>query len=255
MTVSTSPAHQGVPVLRTYLELNPDHPLTRGMILSAHSGHRATMSLFARVLADNDFFTGRETGKHPNHRSTNNLLWAINCTRAPHRSLDEFAPRPRVRVILQSDQRPCFDAGVSSDADQVLEALITEPDVRRYVPDTTAGRVIEYQVVVNPRHHARRNGKSHIVIARTEAQIMDWWVRKSQAAGISLVADPMIDEPGTRRLHKRSSDPGKDDIETDINHVRITGKAMITDSAAYATAAHTGIGAARSYGCGLLLTR
>lgn len=241
-------------VLRTYLELDPYHPVTRAVITSAHKGHRVTMAPFAYALEHNDFFTGGHTQTQPNHRSSFNVLWAINRAGAPHRNAAEFAPPPRVRMILQSTVAPDFGYTDSPDLDQFRDALVAPPHTRKHVPVTALGAVIEYQLVANPRLHVRRNGKNCTTIARTDAQITDWWVRKSTAAGLSLVTDPVIDEPGARKLRKPGR-TGREDIDTDINHVRLTGKATIIDPTAYTQAVRSGIGAGRSYGCGLLLTR
>ncbi|WP_051558621.1 type I-E CRISPR-associated protein Cas6/Cse3/CasE [Mycolicibacterium austroafricanum] len=256
--MNASGAGQGVPVLRTYLEFDPEHPVTHALLTDAHKGHRITMAPFAYAMQSRDFFTGA-TG-HADHRSAHNILWAVNTQGIAgvgsgirtHRG--EFAPAPRVRMMMQSDIEPRFDHHLCADLN---DALLTDPVSRRYVPRTDAGTVIEYQVVVNPRQNTRIRvpGRdkpiNRTTTPRGESQIQGWWVRKAIAAGLSPVEDPILDEPGERTLRKHGDDPGK----ARITHVRLTGKAMITDPSAYAEAAHVGIGSGRSYGCGLLLTR
>ena len=249
----------GIAVLRTYLEFDPEHPVTHALLADAHKGHRITMAPFAYALESKDFFTGMSSG-HPDHRSTHNILWAVNTQGIAgigsgiSARAGDFVPSPRVRMMMQSDIEPRFDHRLCTDLN---DALLAAPVSRRHVPLTDPGAVIEYQVVVNPRQNTRIRvpGRdkpiNRTTVPRGESQIQGWWVRKAIAAGLSPVADPVVDEPGERILRKRGDDPGKARIE----HVRLTGKAMITDPAAYAAAAHIGIGAGRSYGCGLLLTR
>lgn len=233
---------EGTPVLRTFIELDPHHPVTRGLLVDAHKGHRTTMAPFAYALEQKDFFTGMSTG-HADHRSTHNILWAVNHTQPRSRGTGEFAPPPRVRLMIQSDIAPDFSHPLCGE---LVDAIVGDPSVRRYVPRTAAGSIVEYQINVNPRRNVRSGGLNRTVVARTETEVIDWWVRKSAAAGLSLTGAPVIDQAGETASEKKGMR---------IRHNRITGKAMITDPVAYAAAAHAGIGAARAYGCGLLLTR
>lgn len=232
----------GVPVLRTIMEMDPYHPATRGLLVDAHKGHRITMAPFAYAMEEKDFFTGADHG-HPDHRSTHNILWAVNCSGSDASTATRFAPPARVRVLIQSDIEPDFSHRL---CDELRDALVKAPVVREHVPNTVAGSVVEYQVIVNPRSTIRSGGVSRKVIARTETEIVDWWTRKSAAAGLSMTGTPVVDQTRETRCEKKGMT---------VRHSRITGKAMVVDPVAYAAAAHTGVGTARAYGCGLILTR
>lgn len=228
-------------VYRSFLEFDPDHEATRGVLVDAQKAHRLTMSPFAYALESKDFYTGAVTG-HPDHRATYNILWAVNYTQVTHPTLLTALP-PRVRMMIQSDIPPDFDYW---RCNEWTPALIDAPNTREHTPNTREHSIIEYQIIINPRRNTTINGIRKTVVATHEHDIHEWWTRKATAAGLALHSRPTIDHPG--ELTSRSK-------KLSIKHFRLTGKATITDPARYATAAQQGIGPAKAYGCGLLLTR
>ncbi|MGV7595459.1 type I-E CRISPR-associated protein Cas6/Cse3/CasE [Mycobacterium kansasii] len=229
------------PVYRSFLEFDPYHAATRGLLIDAQKAHRLTMSPFAYALEENDFYTGARTG-HPDHRATYNILWAVNHSQPVHPTLLVSAP-PRVRMILQSDIPPDFDYW---RCHEWTSALLHPPSISQHTPTITAGRNIEYQIVIHPRRNITVKGIRKTVVATHDDDIHQWWLRKSTAAGLTLNTHPDIDRPHTLTSQAK---------HLSIKHFRLTGKATITDPARYAQAAHLGIGASRAYGCGLLLTK
>lgn len=233
-----------VTVYRTSLEFDPYHEATRGLLVDVHKAHRLTMSGFGYAMAQNDFFTGyKATGSHPDHRVSQNILWAVNYSQAPNHPLMPAPPPPRVRMILQADIPPNFD---DERCAQWLPALVTEPRTRPYTPTETEGATIEYQISIEPRTNIRVNGVRKTKVAQHEDDIGNWWTRKAQAAGLALNNAPIIDNPGV------STSATKNLI---IRYFRLTGKATVTDPELYAQAVRQGIGPAKAYGCGLLLTK
>lgn len=228
-------------VYRTFMELDPYHDATRGVLIDAQKAHRLTMSPFAYALEHKDFFTGSRTG-HPDHRATHNILWAVNYTQNTHPSLLTTTP-PRVRMIIQSDIPPDFDYWRCTEW---TDALLHQPVIREHTPATTEHATIEYQIVINPRRNVTINGVRKTIIASHDRDILSWWTQKATAAGLTLTTQPDIDQPGTLTSQAKP---------LSIKHFRLTGKATIANPAQFTHAAHHGIGAARAYGCGLLLTR
>lgn len=228
-------------VYRSFLEFDPYHEATRGLLVDAHKAHRLTMSPFAYALEKNDFYTGARTG-HPDHRASYNILWAVNHSRPVHPTMLAAAPA-RVRLILQSDIAPDFDYWRCQDW---TDALLHRPSISEHTPAITEGRTIEYQIVIHPRRNITVKGIRKTVVAAHENDIHQWWLRKATAAGLNLIANPDIDRPATLTSQAKN---------LSIRHFRLTGKATITDPARYAAAAREGIGPAKAYGCGLLLTK
>lgn len=228
-------------VYRSFLEFDPHHQATRGLLVDAHKAHRLTMSPYAYALEKNDFYTGARTG-HPDHRASHNILWAVNHSQAAHPTLLVSTP-PRVRMILQSDIPPDFDYWRCQDW---TPALLHPPSISEYTPTIPEGRTIEYQIVIHPRRNVTIKGIRKTIVASHNDDINHWWQRKAAAAGLTLPNSPDIDRPATLTSQAKN---------LSIKHFRLTGKATITDSGRYAQAARQGIGPARAYGCGLLLTK
>lgn len=228
-------------VYRSYLEFDPHHEATRGVLVDAHKAHRLTMSPFAYALESKDFYTGAVTG-HPDHRATYNILWAVNYTHVTHPTMHTALP-PRVRMIIQSDIPPDFEYWRCSEW---TPALLHPPTTREHTPNINEHSTIEYQIVINPRRNITINGVRKTIVATHEQDIHEWWTRKAAAAGLTLLNQPTIDNPGelTAQAKKLS-----------VKHFRLTGKAGIADAARCAAAARQGIGPAKAYGCALLLTR
>lgn len=232
---------QPATVHRTFLDFDPNHNATRGLLVDAQKAHRLTMSPFAYALESKDFYTGAVTG-HPDHRATHNILFAVNYTQVTHPTL-LTALAPRVRVIIQSDIPPDFDYW---RATEWTPALLQAPNTREYTPKAHEHSTIEYQIVINPRRNVTVNGVRKTVVATHEPDIREWWNRKANAAGLTLHNPPDVDRPGHLTAQSK---------KLSIKHFRLTGKATISNPELYFAAAHQGIGPAKAYGCGLLLTK
>ncbi|WP_048895537.1 type I-E CRISPR-associated protein Cas6/Cse3/CasE [Mycolicibacterium conceptionense] len=230
-------------VFRTYFDLDPHHGATLGLLTDAHAGHRLTMSAFAYQLEQNPFYTGyRATGQHPDHRMSFNILWGSSVGKVRHTPQGPVAAP--VRVIIDSDIEPRFD---HQQAAYWQDAILGTPSVRTVELAADEGSEITYQIVVSPRSNHRVDGYRRTRVATTEPEVQEWWSNKATASGLALIGTPVIDKAGVTSSTQREN--------LTIRHVRITGKATVTDAGKYAKAVHRGIGAGKAYGCGMLLTR
>lgn len=232
-----------VTVYRSFLEFDAYHEATRGLLVDVHKAHRLTMSPFGYAMPEKDFFTGyAATGAHPDHRVSQNILWALNYSQVSHPAMDN-PPPPRVRLILQADIPPDFD---DDRCAAWTPALAAPPSTRKHTLTAAEGDTVEYQIIVEPRSNIRVDGIKKTKVAKHHNDINNWWLRKAEASGLTLNNTPTIDKSG------KATSAAKN---LTINHHRITGKATITDPARYTQAARQGIGPAKAYGCGLLLTK
>ncbi|MBM7774095.1 CRISPR system Cascade subunit CasE [Actinokineospora baliensis] len=104
---------------------------------------------------------------------------------------------------------------------------------------------VRYRIVANPvAIHTTPDGKKQRRWLRGEDALL-WWQRRSTDAG--LVTQSVL-------LNEETLLTGRRDGDQRLKHgaTRFEGTATITDPDATRTAILTGIGKARSYGCGLL---
>ncbi len=235
MTHTLATPARDLTVLTTVITLDLNPPAARTILTGAHRVHRLTMSGFAHLLEEYDFFTGI-SGGHPDHRRALNVLYAINGRHT----------NDTLIIRLQSDAEPRFtnrDCGWWRDA--------IHPD---YPPTTKPWRIpaagdIAYQIRANPI--TRINGKRR-AITNPDKQ-SQWWITQAAKAGLRLHGEPIIDQPVALEFpSKHHQDKNKPQLT--VNTLRYTGTATITDPDAYRRAVTHGIGRGLPYGAGLLLT-
>lgn len=225
---------------RSLLVLDAEHPAVRAAIVDAHHLHALVMSGFADRLHDYDFFTGHNTG-HADHRASLNIQHATS-----------LRTDGTIRVLVQSSAEAQWK---NPEADKWRDALLSDPTPRIHAP-ILDGK-IRYELRANPTRN--KNGRKLALTTHTD--ITNWWFRKAETAGLHLDSTPDIDNPWemkshtkTERTQAKSATAAASGGEFTIRTHRLTGYATITDPQAHLTALTTGIGAARAYGCGMLLT-
>lgn len=100
-----------------------------------------------------------------------------------------------------------------------------------------------YRIAVNP---VRQNGESGRRSVVPSSRLSDWWIERTQRIGIQDLEPPGFTTEPTRH----GTTPSGNKLTIAI--ARIDGMASVTDPEALRKALHTGVGRARSYGCGLL---
>ncbi|WP_102144375.1 type I-E CRISPR-associated protein Cas6/Cse3/CasE [Mycobacterium hubeiense] len=236
MTAATmqSSAAESLSVLTTIITLDVEHAATRAILTDAHQAHKLTMSGFAHLLPQYDFFTGIRGG-HSDHRRALNILYATH-----------GRPDGTLLIRLQSDAPPCFS---NTECDWWRDAI--HPD---YPPATKHWKIpgdgqIAYQIRATP--HVRVNGKLRTLT--TIDKQSEWWHKQAANAGLQLHGEPAIDQPITLEFpSKHHSDPNKPQFR--LPTLRFTGTATITDPHAYRHRVTRGIGRGLPYGAGMLLT-
>lgn len=230
---------------RSLLVLDAEHPAVRAAIVDAHHMHALVMSGFADRLHDYDFFTGHNTG-HADHRASLNIQHATSLRNDGTNS---------IRVLVQSSVEAQWE---NPEADKWRDALLVDhadPTPRIHTP-ILDGK-IRYELRANPTRN--KNGRKLALTTHTD--ITNWWFRKAAAAGLHLDSTPEIDSPWemksrtkTERTQTKSENAASSGGKFTIRTHRLTGYATVTDPDVHLAALTTGIGAARAYGCGMLLT-
>jgi len=255
------------PVLhRSALHVDPRHPAIAGALADAHWMHRNIMSAWAGYSETHDFFTGTATG-HPNHRESLGVLYAVS------------KPRPdgTLIIITQAHQPPDWGRA-AEQAERIASELAKrwgKPDPGRYrwtdaflnAPVDSirsieeAGTQIVFELRGAP---SKKRGAVRRNITEPH-QADNWAYRRLSEAGLSLHTGPGRDTPTLTSGHplllrsatktERTRHQQKNGGSFHIDTLRWQGKATIADHAAYQSAVANGIGPAKAYGCGLLLTR
>lgn len=225
---------------RSLLVLDAEHPAVRAAIVDAHHMHALVMSGFADRLDDYDFFTGHNTG-HADHRASLNIQHATSMRKDG-----------TIRVLTQATVEAQWK---NPEADKWRDALLDDPTPRVYTP-ILDGR-IRYELRANPTR--TKNGRK--LALSTNTDISNWWFRKAETAGLRLDSAPDTDSPWemrsptkTERTQNGTPNSGASGGEFMVRTHRLTGYATITDPDAHHAALTAGIGPARAYGCGMLLT-
>lgn len=198
----------------TRLTLDVHNRRIRKMLADGPSQHRYLM----RLVAD-------DLGDQPRH--TAGLLYRIE-------NIDTTAT-----VLVQSTTPPLVEHlatdGLLTSQIRPLAPLLDGIDV---------GRSIKYRIVANPTKRwgnsapdPRQRGKLHVLRG---PQAEEWWAKRAHDNGLDIQSaqwGPRPDVPVNRGQHATA---------------QFDGLATIRDAAAVHEAILTGIGRARSYGCGML---
>jgi hypothetical protein len=223
-------------VLTTVLSLDLEHPATRAAMLDGHVAHRLTMSGFAHLLPQHDFFTGIAHG-HADHRSSLNILFAAS-----------IRPNGVLLLRIQSDRAPDF-ADRACDYWRAAIDPSSPPVTRNWTVPATGD--IRYQIRANPT--VTSNGRRRALNSAGEQ--VEWWTRQARCAGLELVPGTLtIDEPTTFEFPSKHRGKDASASRWIMPTQRYSGAATITDPRAHRDAVIRGIGRGRSYGAGLLLT-
>lgn len=220
---------------RSLLVLDVNHPAVRAAIVDAHHMHHLVMTGFADRLNEYDFFTGQTTG-HADHRAALSIQHAVS-----------FRPDNTIRLIVQARVEPHWD---NPQCSKWADALRVPPATRTHSPIMTGS--IRYELRANP---IRKDGKRKIAL-RSHDDLNSWWQRRAQVAGMTLTNAPIIDAPWQLKSQVKTdrTNPHKAGAGFTIETHRFGGFARVTDADAHLPALTEGIGSARAYGCGLLLT-
>lgn len=183
---------------------------------------------------------------------------------APH-DLGE-SPRQQAGLLYRAEH--------TNQGLQVLAQLASEPHIGRLAEDfatqvqqrhltplldkLSAGMRVRYRIDANAtkRHLANKEKRGKLAnLHGTEADL--WWLRKSGEAGLhplQLNSTPLNDTTGqpSDRQHPKTSKP-EEALKTAQHGVtRFEGFGIVTDPDKLREAVKSGIGRARTYGCGLL---
>ncbi|MGM1058933.1 type I-E CRISPR-associated protein Cas6/Cse3/CasE [Saccharothrix sp. Mg75] len=201
----------------TRLRLSPYHLSTASDVADIHVMHQRVMRMFPQA-----------TTPHP--RAEHNVLFRI--VRMPTNTI----------VLVQATTRPTPDllpTGYAAADTIDLTPLLDRLD---------HGTRVRYRIVANATAiHTTEPGKKRRLWLHDEEAIQ-WWQRRANQAGLAVQHTRLTQETlltgarpksaGGQRLHHGAS--------------QFDGIAVINDPDAIRRAVTTGIGRARSYGCGLL---
>ncbi|WP_331721198.1 type I-E CRISPR-associated protein Cas6/Cse3/CasE [Streptomyces sp. NBC_00454] len=223
------------------LSLNARHPLVAKSLADAQEMHRTVMSGFRGWVEDGD----------PDARSQMGVLstWSVDLKAAA------------LVLVVQSR--------IPGDWARIPRAAFTAPPHIITVDRTfKAGEAVGFRTVVNPTH-SRPPGKPAEEKARgtrtahtTPEHVKRWFARRLQADGdpataedgvvrIGATADP--DGLGIRMLPTLSSAHRRKPVR--IGRAEIRGSLTVTDPETLVGVLSNGLGHARAYSCGLILTR
>ncbi|MGC0421109.1 type I-E CRISPR-associated protein Cas6/Cse3/CasE [Embleya sp. AB8] len=223
------------------LTLKATHPYTAKALIDAQDMHRNVMS---------GFYGWTEDG-HRDARAQMGVLstWSVDLKNAC------------LVLVVQSR--------VPGDWSRVPRAALSaKPHTITVDRTVRTGDVLHFRTVINPTRTRRveNPGTEKVRGARvphtTPDQTREWFVRRLQPAGepaagpegvarIGAVAD--ADSLGVRMLPAISSSGPHKGLR--IARAEIRGALTVTDPQTFVNTLTEGIGRARAYGCGLLLTR
>lgn len=198
----------------TSIQLNLAHPEVQRDLADCHNMHRRTMRLFQHVN---------------NTRDINEVLYVID----------------RIGTQWQLEIQALAYADVTSlPAGYALPPIRQRDDLDTQVAQLQTGGVYRFRLTANVTKKSIHIAKRVSLTDRAEQ--IDWLVRKAETAGftvnpadLSITPEPMImgtHPNGTLRY----------------DAVRFAGTLTVTDAVLVGQTMVSGIGAAKSYGCGLL---
>ncbi|MEV6685109.1 type I-E CRISPR-associated protein Cas6/Cse3/CasE [Streptomyces sp. NPDC051130] len=225
----------------TVLTMDARHPFVAKSLVDAHDMHRTVMSGFRGWVEDGD----------PSARSQMGVLstWSVDLKAAA------------LVLVVQSR--------VPGDWSRIPRAALTAAPHTLTVDRTIkTGDVLTFRTVVNPTR-SKPSGKPVSEKVRgarvphsNPEHVKNWFMRRLQAEGkpvtaegglirIGATADPA--GLGIRMLPTVSSPAPHKGLR--IARAEIRGSLTVTDPEALVTALSHGLGHARAYSCGLILTR
>ncbi|MCX5199256.1 type I-E CRISPR-associated protein Cas6/Cse3/CasE [Streptomyces sp. NBC_00249] len=223
------------------LTLDARHPYAAKSLVDAQEMHRTVMSGFRGWVADGD----------PEARSQMGVLstWSVDLKAAA------------LVLVVQSR--------VPGDWSRIPRAALTgRPHVLTVDRTFKAGEVLGFRTVVNPTR-SRPSGKPVSEKARgtrvahtSPEHVKKWFLRRLQDEGEPVTAEDGVvrigawaepDTLGIRMLPTVSSTDRHKALR--IGRAEIRGDLVVTDPEALLSALAGGLGHARAYSCGLLLTR
>ncbi|MET8048506.1 type I-E CRISPR-associated protein Cas6/Cse3/CasE [Streptosporangium sp. NPDC005286] len=212
----------------TKLTLNQQSPAFLRDVADVHDMHRTLMSAYP------------ELPPTATYRSAHGVLWR----------LDTVAPAGIVQYV-QSHTAP--DWARLPDG-----LLLKSAEVRSLQPvldAIKAGRRFTFRLVANPTRCIRvENGaeKHQRVPLRQHAEQIAWLIGKGDQHGFVIPASRQGPPDVTASTIPRLIGKKRQPHPITIAPVRYDGHLIVTDPTAFTTALTTGIGRAKSYGCGLL---
>lgn len=223
------------------LSLNARHPLIAKSLVDAQEMHRTVMSGFRGWVADGD----------PEARAQMGVLstWSVDLKAA-------------ALVLVVQSRIPGDWTRIPREAFTAAPHLITVDRTFK------AGEVVGFRTVVNPTR-SKPSGRPAEEKARgtrsahtTPEHVKRWFSRRLQADGepargedgaarIGATADPAA--LGIRMLPTVTSAHRSKPVR--VGRAEIRGSLTVTDQETFVTVLSNGLGHARAYSCGLILTR
>jgi CRISPR system Cascade subunit CasE len=151
-----------------------------------------------------------------------------------------FGIDPGVTVLVQSRERPDW----SFLGDEVGRAVCVESRVAQVTPRT--GEPLRFRLRANPT--VKRDGKRFGLIG--EEDQIGWLARKGSEGGFAISSERVLAmDEGVLRAVKKEGDTRH---VIQLKTVLFEGLLTVTDSDAFLSSLHDGIGPAKGIGCGLL---
>ena len=208
-------------MFRTVLQLDINHPVIRDAQRTAHAMHQLVMVGFQHAAADTDFFADPQE-PHPTARADQNILYAL-----------DRRPNGALWLMVQADV-----AGDWTGVDGVDRVIHTG----EFSPPS-GGNII-YRIRASAEKTIHENNKRPLTVE----EIPEWWERTSRRAGLELISPPAINR--NQPIQRKGKTP-----KNQLFSYTITGTAHVEDNEKFHTAIRVGLGRAKAYGSGLLLTR
>ena len=198
---------------------------------SHHPGHHLVWSLFADAPDRHRDFLWREM-------ETEQGTFLILSARPPvdhHALFDIDAPKPFA---------PVLEAG-----DRLQFSLRANPVIRRY--DPRRGRSVKHDVVMDALRSHPGGGRAEHRLAVVREQGLAWLERQADRARFIVQPDNVrVDGYDQHRVTRKGSAPAMLFSTLDFN-----GLLTVSDPDVFLATIVGGFGAAKAYGCGLMLIR
>lgn len=208
-------------MFRTVLQLDINHPAIRAAKRSAHAMHQLVMAGFQHATAATDFFADPQE-PHPTARADQNILYAL-----------DRRPNGALWLMVQAD--------VAGDWTGIhgIDRIVHSGE---YMPPT--GGEIIYKIRASAEKSLGAKEKRPV----KPEEMLEWWERISRKAGLELTCTP--NSQRNRPIQRKGRSP-----KNRLFSSTITGTARVVDNEKFHTATRVGLGRAKAYGSGLLLTR